>query len=172
MPACNALTIAGSIYPAQLLIRKSFTCTVLAFSIALLAGCQSVPCPPRSIPGSLSLQPPNPCRMDGCTLVPDFDFKDCCNSHDIAYWLGGTPERREHADKVFYRCIRDVKPSFIATLYYYGVRIGGTPYLPTPWRWGFGWEFGHGYKTPEQLTGRLPDTGHEGCNGRGDMIKQ
>jgi hypothetical protein len=26
------------------------------------------------------------------------------------------------------------------------VRIGGSPYLNTPFRWGYGWPFGRGYK--------------------------
>jgi hypothetical protein len=29
---------------------------------------------------------------------------------------------------------------------YRGVRAGGTPYLPTPYRWGYGWRYLRGYK--------------------------
>jgi hypothetical protein len=28
---------------------------------------------------------------------------------------------------------------------YYGVRLGGTPYLPTSFKWGFGWKESVGY---------------------------
>ena len=27
-----------------------------------------------------------------------------------------------------------------------GVRVGGTPYLPTPFRWGYGWPYPRFYK--------------------------
>jgi hypothetical protein len=27
-----------------------------------------------------------------------------------------------------------------------GVRVGGTPYLPTSFRWGYGWSESRGYK--------------------------
>ena len=27
-----------------------------------------------------------------------------------------------------------------------GVRVGGTPYLPTTFRWGYGWPYLRGYK--------------------------
>lgn len=27
-----------------------------------------------------------------------------------------------------------------------GVRVGGTPYLPTMFRWGYGWPYPRGYK--------------------------
>jgi hypothetical protein len=27
-----------------------------------------------------------------------------------------------------------------------GVRAGGSPSLPTPYRWGYGWPFGRGYQ--------------------------
>jgi hypothetical protein len=27
-----------------------------------------------------------------------------------------------------------------------GVRVGGTPYLPTSFRWGYGWPYLRGYK--------------------------
>jgi hypothetical protein len=34
-----------------------------------------------------------------------------------------------------------------------GVRIGGTPYLPTRFRWGYGWPWPRGYRalTPAEL---------------------
>lgn len=28
----------------------------------------------------------------------------------------------------------------MASVFYSGVRMGGTPWLPTPWRWGYGWD--------------------------------
>jgi hypothetical protein len=26
-----------------------------------------------------------------------------------------------------------------------GVRVGGSPYFPTPFRWGYGWSYPRGY---------------------------
>jgi hypothetical protein len=33
-----------------------------------------------------------------------------------------------------------------------GVRMGGIPWLPTSWRWGYGHEFGSGYSEPTEST--------------------
>jgi hypothetical protein len=39
---------------------------------------------------------------------------------------------------------------FIGSLFYAGVRLGGAPWLPTPWRWGYGWEdWPHDYESLE-----------------------
>ena len=79
-------------------------------------------------------------------MVPDFDFADCCNRHDARYWSGGSALQRKQADLEFRSCVEQKGHKALAGIYYYGVRIGGTPYLPTPWRWGFGWEYLHGYE--------------------------
>lgn len=89
--------------------------------------------------------PPNECRVDGCSMAPDFDFVQCCNNHDVRYWMGGTTSERKAADLEFRECIRNSNHRILANIYYYGVRVGGTHYLPTPWRWGFGWDYLHGY---------------------------
>jgi hypothetical protein len=36
---------------------------------------------------------------------------------------------------------------------YKGVRLGGSPYFPDWYRWGYGWNYGRGYKplTEEEL---------------------
>lgn len=28
----------------------------------------------------------------------------------------------------------------MGSIMYLGIRIGGSPWLPTPWRWGYGWD--------------------------------
>jgi hypothetical protein len=48
-------------------------------------------------------------------------------------------------DRQFRQCIAERDHSILSQVYYVGVRLGGTPYLPTPWRWGFGWEYTRGY---------------------------
>ena len=37
--------------------------------------------------------------MCGCTMVPDFNFCDCCNEHDVDYVIGGTEADRIKADR-------------------------------------------------------------------------
>ena len=85
--------------------------------------------------------PPKACRVDGCTLSPDFDFVQCCNEHDVSYWRGGSAKMRKQVDEVFRQCIADQGHPVLSILYYYGVRVGGVSFLPTPWRWGFGWNY-------------------------------
>ncbi|NKB76274.1 MAG: hypothetical protein GKR96_04345 [Gammaproteobacteria bacterium] len=92
--------------------------------------------------GGLELnQPPKQCFMDGCSLVPDFGFGDCCDTHDIVYWRGGSPRMRQAADRELRQCIREKGNPLLSELYYLGVRVGGVSWLPTPWRWGFGWHY-------------------------------
>lgn len=84
---------------------------------------------------------------DGCTMIPDGSLKECCVTHDEAYWQGGSQEMRKSADRELQTCTDDVKDNqFLAYIIYGGVRVGGVPYIKTPWRWGFGWEYGRGYR--------------------------
>lgn len=90
--------------------------------------------------------PPLPNPHDGCTLAPDLNFRHCCDVHDEAYWRGGTEEDRERADRAFRQCIHDAGHPILDQVYYIGVRIGGVPWLPTHWRWGFGWPYSKGHR--------------------------
>ena len=92
-------------------------------------------------------------QSDGCTFYPDGTsselvlWRDNCVVHDYAYWKGGTWKERRDADRKLRDGIRRKGKPVIAQLAYVGVRVGGTPWLPTPWRWGFGWcEFPRGYR--------------------------
>ena len=93
-----------------------------------------------------------PFTTDGCSLFPDGLpnhknlWLECCIEHDKAYWLGGTYEMRIAADKALKNCVMQVKEPGIAKLMLKGVRVGGTPYLPLPFRWGYGWPYGRGYQ--------------------------
>lgn len=60
--------------------------------------------------------------------VPDFDFAESCNQHDICYARGGTAENRETCDVEFYESIKSnsVLGKFGATIYYWGVQLGGS----------------------------------------------
>jgi hypothetical protein len=56
-------------------------------------------------------------------------------------------DERKQTDRYFRQCIAQADHRVLSELYYMGVRLGGTPYLPTPWRWGFGWNYPHGYES-------------------------
>jgi len=109
-----------------------------------------------------------PFTSDGCSSFPDGTPKDqslwlnCCINHDIAYWKGGTYQERLDADLQLEQCVAEAGEPDIAKLMLQGVRAGGSPFFPTPYRWGYGWPFGRGYKalTDEeqaQATTRLTE---------------
>ena len=94
-----------------------------------------------------------PFSTDGCSLFPDrapigrADWCHCCIVHDLAYWRGGTSEARLDADEELKACIHKASGSkALANVMFAGVRVGGGPHLPTPYRWGYGWPFGRPYK--------------------------
>ena len=92
-----------------------------------------------------------PFTSDGCSSFPDGTLDQrklwyrCCTAHDYSYWKGGTYGERMGADKALQRCVASVGEEEIALLMLAGVRVGGTPFLPTPFRWGYGWPFPRPY---------------------------
>lgn len=93
-----------------------------------------------------------PFKSDGCSLFPDGTAKqkdlwmNCCLTHDLAYWKGGSFQDKEIADENLKQCVSLVGEPTIAQIMLTGVRVGGSPYIPSPFRWGYGWSFGRGYK--------------------------
>ena len=93
---------------------------------------------------------------DGCSAFPDgtFDEKDlwhsCCVLHDLAYWIGGRSDEREAADQALKTCVEAVGKPDIAQLMLAGVRVGGSPWLPTQFRWAYGWPYLRGYKEVDE----------------------
>lgn len=98
--------------------------------------------------------PPNlqPFTTDGCSIFPDGDladptrWQDCCVAHDYSYWQGGTAMQKDIADLTLEECVADkssVKLGMAAELV---VSFGGSAYLPTWFRWGYGWPYPRGYK--------------------------
>lgn len=78
--------------------------------------------------------PDNFFRVNGCGSqgekgvdVPDFDFAESCNQHDICYARGGDAEDRKICDDEMYESVKSnsVLGKFGATIYYWGVRLGG-----------------------------------------------
>ena len=81
-------------------------------------------------------------KSDGCSMFPDGDYFSCCYLHDVAYWTGGTAEARELADRSLRACVLEITSNkTLAETMSKGVRVGGGPELPTPYRWGYGWPF-------------------------------
>ncbi|GAB2877979.1 hypothetical protein GCM10027046_02390 [Uliginosibacterium flavum] len=93
-----------------------------------------------------------PFSSDGCSEFPDGTlsqktlWRDCCVAHDLSYWAGGSYAERLAADREMERCVGAVGEPAIATLMLAGVRVGGSPFWPTRFRWGYGWPLGRGYK--------------------------
>ena len=92
-----------------------------------------------------------PFSTDGCSAFPDGHaeddtlWRDCCIAHDLAYWAGGSYADRQAADEALALCVADVGEPEIAKLMLAGVRVGGSPFFPTSYRWGYGWPYVRGY---------------------------
>ncbi|MFO6424631.1 hypothetical protein [Motilimonas sp. KMU-193] len=88
-----------------------------------------------------------PFTSDGCSAFPDGTLEHnelwlaCCTQHDFAYWQGGSYKAREAADLALKECVSALGEKEIALLMLAGVRVGGTPLLPTAFRWGYGWPY-------------------------------
>ncbi|MEX1058011.1 MAG: FAD-binding oxidoreductase [Natronospirillum sp.] len=108
-----------------------------------------------------------PFESDGCSSFPDGTFQQtelwlmCCTAHDYRYWMGGTYQERLAADKALEQCVASVGEPEIALLMLAGVRVGGTPYLPTRFRWGYGWPYPRGYKALTEDELRQIETAEE-----------
>lgn len=89
--------------------------------------------------------PPAAFTTDGCSLWPDGTWQACCVEHDVVYWCGGPAARRQAADADLRACVLRSSSSTMATAMYWGVRAGGHPWWPVPWRWGYGWPWPRGY---------------------------
>lgn len=118
------------------------TCAVFALVVSLSA-CVSMQVEQFSL---------RPFSTDGCSLFPDRayinkkDWCACCVAHDLAYWRGGDAEARLAADVALRDCVlKSTNNKALAELMFVGVRAGGGPYFFTPYRWGYGWQFGRAY---------------------------
>lgn len=101
----------------------------------------------------------SPFTSDGCSSFPDGTIKQnnlwlhCCRAHDFDYWQGGTSQQRSDSDKRLRACVAKVGQPKIAQLMLAGVRVGGMPYWPTKFRWGYGWSYPrfYGELTAEEI---------------------
>jgi hypothetical protein len=85
-----------------------------------------------------------PFTTDYCSEWPDGkltdpkQWADCCFTHDMHYWIGGTKDERIASDKELKRCVKNASDSFNGFLMYLGVRMGGKP-GNAAYAWGYGW---------------------------------
>lgn len=93
-----------------------------------------------------------PFTSDGCSRFPDGLYgqadlwRFCCVEHDLAYWRGGSWDERLAADRALQACVAGTGQDEIANLMLAGVRLGGSPWWPTSYRWGYGWPWLRGYQ--------------------------
>lgn len=73
-------------------------------------------------------------------------WMECCVRHDYAYWKGGAEKEREVADFELQQCVAELGENEISRIMHWGVRLGGEPFFPTWYRWGYGWPYMRGYK--------------------------
>lgn len=92
-----------------------------------------------------------PFSSDGCSSFPDGTtaqnelWLSCCTTHDRAYWKGGSYSQRLKADIDLQECVAQLGEDLVSILMLTGVRVGGTPFLPTTFRWGYGWPYPRAY---------------------------
>ncbi len=104
--------------------------------------------------------PPVPFTTDGCTGASDAGITECCIEHDTAYWCGGAARLRVVADARLRRCVDARRGPLVAGVVYAAVRVGGSGWLPFPWRWGYGYPWLRARPTSVQVPG-----GGEGSSG-------
>ena len=88
---------------------------------------------------------------DGCSVVPDGiwgddAWRECCVLHDVHYWCGGSSADRIQADRQLQQCVAEKGYPIWGQIMYVGVRAGGHPLWPVPWRWGYGWPWYRNYE--------------------------
>ena len=126
---------------------------VRIFAIATLVACT----------GCASSQTIRPFTTDGCSRFPDGTlsqrelWKHCCLEHDKAYWRGGTRAERRDADRELGHCVGEAKDAALGFLMSKAVRVGGSPWWPTSYRWAYGWPYGRGYRALSDEDRRLAD---------------
>jgi len=77
-------------------------------------------------------------KQHGKTL----QWRECCEVHDLAYYYGGSKNEKKIADEKLNLCVSKVVGNkFFGKTMKIAVEIGGGPYLPTSYRWGYGEDF-------------------------------
>lgn len=88
---------------------------------------------------------------DYCSKWPEGEkeepqqWADCCFTHDMHYWIGGTEDEKKSSDKGLKECVKLSGGSLASFIMYIGVRIGGKP-GDADYAWGFGYNSTRGYE--------------------------
>jgi hypothetical protein len=139
------LIVAGFLCSMKYSDMYSIKWVVFFCLSSVFAGCQ--------FPGHRTIAP---FATDGCSDFPDGTpahkdlWRKCCVAHDLKYWAGGSVDERMNADLELRVCVRSVGEPAIADLMLAGVRVGGSPWWPTRFRWGYGWPYSNGYSKLNQ----------------------
>ena len=134
----------GSARPRRLITcsRPSRSGQVLSALLAILASasCASTPLRRQTLDVSSGTQRAAhaPLVSDGCTWFPEGSWHACCVQHDQRYFVGGSAKDRLRADRDLAACVAREGHPLVGGLMFIGSQIGGVPWLPTPFRWGFG----------------------------------
>lgn len=87
-------------------------------------------------------------------------FRHVCRDHDFAYWQGGSWQDRLVADLTMARqvALEDGQGNgaarwwaFVAVWMLLAVRLGGGPWWPLSWRWGYGRPRWNGYRAADRV---------------------
>jgi hypothetical protein len=112
-------------------------------------------------------KPSRPFITDGCSVFPDGAWQQCCVTHDMAYWCGGSRTQRKLADEALRQCVDETVDGWLgeslAKLMRLGVVAGGAPWLPTRWRWGYGHPFPKRYSKSDWRDGEAESGTAEDC---------
>lgn len=144
----------------NIVLSRGLVCVLALFSIFSLA------CALPLFADSL-----RPFESDGCSSFPDGTYYDeslwyeCCKAHDYAYWRGGTYDERVQADEDLRACVAELGQPEVAFIMLVGVRIGGVPWIPTEFRWGYGWSYPKAYGELTEGELALIKVLSEGLNG-------
>lgn len=77
-----------------------------------------------------------PEMSDGCTMWPDWDYRDICLRHDEKYYYGGTWRQRLSADWALAKAVTKRGHWLVGPMMLVGTRIGGCVLWPYHWHWG------------------------------------
>ena len=75
-------------------------------------------------------------------------WRECCVVHGRPYYYGGTRKEKTAADEALKQCVKKkvkgkIPGEWLGELMRLAVTPGGSPYLNTPWRWGYGEDYRH-----------------------------
>lgn len=92
------------------------------------------------------MKPARPFESDGCSFIEPIyrafgrapPGREFCVQHDRDFWQGGPFALFVAANLRFALRLAEAGFPVLALVRLVGVMAGGWPFLPFPWRWGFG----------------------------------